>query len=72
MSLSLILHEVLEEKQRKCHFHEVLEEGQRKCGSGISILMTPSRLEGESQIHVWFTVIFPSGILSCIALRLEG
>lgn len=53
--------------------YDVLEEGQRNVLSlWPSNFLTPSRVEGKNQIHVRFTVIFfPSGILSCIGMRLE-
>ena len=53
--------------------YDVLEEGQRNVLSlwPSNVLMTPSRVEGKNQIRVRFTVIFPSGILSCIGMRLE-
>lgn len=54
--------------------HEVLEEGQGICSFSVAQQYPddPFQIEGENQIHVWFTVIFfSSGILSCIRMRVE-
>lgn len=61
MDLFLILYEVLEEEKGKCSFSVARQYPD-----------DPFQIEGENRIHVWFTVIFfPSGVLSCIRMRVE-